>query len=381
MVFGIRFSMFYRISIAQFSVIALLSCLSVHAELPLWKQKSNAASGLESRGEHGKAVALYQEALKLISQNDLNTKAKLEASLASNLLAVGQYDRAVDMGIDAAKIAKELKSANKLDPDVLLSLNYLQENCGRYRETKEYKARTHELDNKVMALSLMLRQAVNPRDPFIFHDHLTYARTFISLHRDPEAEKELLKLKQWVKPNTRNQTTVLLCLDAMRMKRGQPGKFEAEYLAKTKPESAALRKVAECKFWAGDHKGSIACLEKAKLKIRGTASEKLEETVDINRQFASIKMDFTDWKGAEVYLRQSVALLSKDPQNYKQLQTARGLLAHCLKQQNRVAEADALLRESKRKQPNGKYRYDFIFTDEERTALEKERAGKSSAPR
>lgn len=84
--------MFYRISIAQFSVIALLSCLSVHAELPLWKQKSNAASGLESRGEHGKAVALYQEALKLISQNDLNTKAKLEASLASNLLAVGQYD-------------------------------------------------------------------------------------------------------------------------------------------------------------------------------------------------------------------------------------------------------------------------------------------------
>ncbi|HNB23161.1 MAG TPA: hypothetical protein PKZ32_12100, partial [Candidatus Melainabacteria bacterium] len=91
----------------------LVFSMAAHSEPPLWKQKSNTASGCELRKEHAKAAQLYEEALKLLPPSDLNSRAKLEASVAANLLAVHSYDRAVEMGKHAAHLAKDLKRANK----------------------------------------------------------------------------------------------------------------------------------------------------------------------------------------------------------------------------------------------------------------------------
>jgi len=352
----------------------LVFSMAAHSEPPLWKQKSNTASGCELRKEHAKAAQLYEEALKLLPPSDLNSRAKLEASVAANLLAVHSYDRAVEMGKHAAHLAKDLKRANKLDPDVLLNLNYLQECCEKYKMSAEFKARGHELDNKLVGLSLMLRQIVNPQDPFIFDDYLIFARTYVGMHRDKEAEAELINLSKRLPPDSAKRKTVLLCIDALRAKHGQTVKYEQEFLRETKPTTMAMRVVSECKLWAADYKGAVAMLDRAKLIIRGNAAEQLKEMVEINRSYASIKTDVNDWKGAEPYFRKNIVLLSKDPKNIGKLNSDRIQLARCLREQNRLAEAEELEREAKRSRPSRKNRYDFIFTEQEQSALEKERA-------
>lgn len=105
---------------------------SAFAEPPIWKQKSDTASGFESRKEFGKAAKLYKEALQLLPTEEQNAKAKIEASLAANLFNLCKYDEAIAYGEDAVQLAKKLQIEKRLDPDVLINLNFLQENCGQH---------------------------------------------------------------------------------------------------------------------------------------------------------------------------------------------------------------------------------------------------------
>ena len=194
------------------------------------------------------------------------------------------------------------------------------------------------------------------------------------MHRDKEAEAELINLSKGLPPDSAKRKTVLLCIDALRAKHGQTVKYEQEFLRETKPTTMAMRVVSECKLWAADYKGAVAMLDRAKLIIRGNAEEQPKEMVEINRSYASIKTDVNDWKGAEPYFRKNIVLLSKDPKNIGKLNSDRIQLARCLREQNRLAEAEELEREAKRSRPSRKNRYDFIFTEQEQSALEKERA-------
>ncbi|MBX9951301.1 MAG: hypothetical protein K2Y39_19185 [Candidatus Obscuribacterales bacterium] len=359
---------------ATATLLFLSGGTNAYAEPPLWKQKSDKASGFESRKEFGKAAELYKEALRLLPAGEQNGKAKIEASLAANLFNLRKYDEALAYGEDAAQIARQLQQEKKLDPDVLINLNYLQENCSQHnRNNSVYSARSHELDNKAFRLSLTLKQMVNPNDSKLYYDWITYARTFLSLGRDAEAVQELKKLLKILSPKSERYENVQLCLAALESKHGRLTKLETDYMRRVKPEAKAIAKVAECKLWAADYKNAVALLDKAAQKISKSPDRNVLETVEINRVRASIKMDLADWKGAELYLRQNVELLTKYGKEESILRGARLLLAHSLDKQNRVAEADAI-RNGNLKKKGSKRNYDFIFTDEERAALQKERS-------
>ncbi len=344
------------------------------AEPPIWKQKSDTASGFESRKEFGKAAKLYKEALLLLPPEEQNAKAKIEASLAANLFNLSKYDEALSYGEDAVQLAKKLQIERKLDPDVLINLNFLQENCSQHnRSNTIYTARNHEIDNKSFRLSIKLRQMVNPNDSKLYYDCLFYARTFIALGRDADAQKELQKLLKILTPGSERYENVQLCSAALKAKNGQMSKFETDFMLRVKPEAKAMTKVAECKYWAADYKNAKILLDKASQKLSKSPHENLLETVEINRVRASIRMDLWDWKGAEIYLRKNIELLTKYGKDESLLMSAKSLLAHALEKQNRVAEAEAVRNTNKKKKKNSKAKYDFLFTDEERAALQKER--------
>lgn len=343
------------------------------AEPPIWKQKSDTASGFESRKEFGKAAQLYKEALQLLPPEEQNAKAKIEASLAADLFNLSKYDEALSYGEDAFQLAKKLQIEKKLDPDVLINLNFLQENCSQHnRNNTVYAARSHELDNKSFGLSIKLRQMVNPNDSKLYYDWLTYARTFLALGRDADAQKELQKLLKILSPGSERYQNIQLCLAALKAKNGQVSKFETDYMRRVRPEAKAMTKVAECKYWAADYKNANILLDRASQKLSKAPDENLLETVEINRVRASIKMDLLDWKGAEVYLRKNIELLTNYGKDESLLRAAKSLLAHALEKQNRIAEANAVRNTNIKKRKNSKAKYDFLFTQEERAALQKE---------
>lgn len=359
-------------------VAQILLCPYAQA-IELWREKKNLASSYEGKHDYHRAAEFYEAALKSLPASEENAKARIEAALAVDLLTLKEYDRAFELGEDAVHIARSLKAHNRLDPDVLLGLQYLLEACGPAL-ARISGPRTHDLENKLIRLKILLRQASNPRDPRIKDERITYARTFVALHNEEQAIKELSALLSELSPESEMYREIQLAIAGLQEKRGHKNKFASEYLRTHKPESEALRRVASGKFYAGDYKGAQTLLDRAMTKLSGTRSEKTWEEVRINELYANLNLDHRDWKGAEVYMRRNVHLLSKDPKDSEKLYFAKLRLADCLRHQNRLEEAAAMQPHRKNKRDK-KYmeRYDFILTDEEKAALAKEEANKGKA--
>ncbi len=356
---------FLLICIAQFWLCPYANSIE------LWKERRNLASSFESKHNYLKAAETYQAALKLVPGSEENAKAKIEAAIALNLITAEKYDDAFSYGEAAARASRVLKMQNRLDPDVLLSLQYLLEACDAVRIplSVPYKRR-HTLNQKFTKLTLLMRQAINPDDPSIYNRRIGYARTFVALQNDDQAEKELSQILGELSSKSKLRRQVQLAIAGLQAKHGRKSKFEIDFLRTHKPESEALRKVADGKLWAGDYAGARALLDQAMTRLSGTKAEKLHQEVDINLAYASLKIDNADWKGAEPFIRHSVALLSKDPKDTEKLNGVKFQLATCLKEQKRFKEAEAL---QPPKPDRNKYveRYNFILTDEEKAELAK----------
>ncbi len=369
-----------RILFSLICVAQLLLCPYAHA-IELWREKKNLASSFEGKHDYQHAADLYQSALKLLPASEENTKAKIEAALAMDLIALKQYDRAFRFGEDAVQIARHLKAHNGLDPDVLLSLQYLLESCTPTAAGFSGSAvRRHTLEQMLTKLTWQLRQVINPHDPGIIDNRIAYARTFVALGNEEQAQNELRAVLSEFSPKSEKYRNVKIALAAMQEKHGQKNTFASEYLRTHKPESEALRRVAEGKMWTGDYRGAAALLDRAMTKLTGTRSEKSHEEVRINRIYANLRIDRADWKGAEPYFRRNVTLMTKDPKDLEALNLAKFQLSECLKNQKRFDEAAALLSE-KRNKRDKKYmeRYDFMLTDEEKAELAKDEAKKGNA--
>ncbi len=357
-------------------ITILLSFPNSSQAKPAWKEKFDEANSLELRHQNQQAFNLYQSALKALPPDEENTRAKILCSLASSMMALKHYDKAFSYGDDAAQLTRKLKEQKKLDPDVLLSLQFLLELCvyDSKQPQLSYEEK-HLYIQKLMKLSLTLKQLLNVKDSELFDQRMMYARTFVALHKDDEAEKELIQFLNEMNPGFSGRHKVRLALAGLQAKHGRVSKFELEYLSNHKPQVEAMRKLAEGKFWAADYKGARDILDKALVKLGPTRPETVREEAEVNELYATMSLDCNDYKNAEPYARRSVALLSKYSNDRGDLRKAQWLLAEVLKGQKKYAEAAALEGpQFERKDRVRKERYDFMLTDEERAALAKEKA-------
>ncbi len=338
-----------------------------------WKEKKNSASSFEVRHEYQRAADVYQEALKILPANEENAKAKIQSAIALNLIPLKQYDKAFKFGEDAAVIANALKLQNRLDPDVLLNLQFLLEASDALSEgfTGTFENRLTLL-RKISRMRAQIRKALNHKEHDIAKERIAYARTFVALHDDKQAEKEMTQILGELSPRTNIYRTVQLAIAGLQEKRGLTSKLASDYLRTHKPETEAMRRVADGKFWAADYAGAQTLLNQALSKLSGTKHEKLQEEVRVHYQLANIKLDSADYKGAEQYYRRNIAITSKDPESVVELNAAKFQLANCLKKQNRLKEA-AALQEPRTDRKKYLERYNFILTDKEKADLAKER--------
>lgn len=344
--------------------------------IELWKEKKNEASGLESRRNYLQAAELYQAALKALPASEENAKAKIEAAIAMDFIALKQYDKGFSFGEDAAHIARTLRLQHRLDPDVLLSLQYLLEACDPASAALSgpFESR-HMMDQKFVKFKLILSQTLNPKDPKIINQQIAYARTFVALRNDDRAEKEMSQILDELSPKSWMYKQVQLAIAGLQEKHGHTSKYASQFLSSHKSKTGSLTAIAEGKFWAADYAGARSTLIRAMGTLSGTRAEKIYSEVQINKVYADMCIDCADWKGAEPYYRRNVALLDQDPLTKPALDGAKSQLATCLKQQNRLKEAAVMQPKNKR---NQKYmeRYNFILTDEEKADLAKEQAKK-----
>jgi hypothetical protein len=347
--------------------------------IELWKEKKNSASSFELKHDYQRAADLYQAALKLLPANEENAKAKIESAIALDLIALKQYDKAFSFGEDAAHIARTLRTQHRLDPDVLLSMQYLFEACeSASAELSGPYERRHTLEQQFTKLKLILSKALNPNDPKIIDQQIAYARTFVALRNDARAEKEMSQILNELSPKSKRYKDVQLAIAGLQEKHGHTSKFASEYLRRHNSKTEAMRAVADGKFWAGDYAGARAMLKLAMGTLSGTRAEKIFNEVRINQLYASMCIDHADWKGAEPYYRRNVALSAKDPLTKPAMDSAKFQLANCLTQQNRLKEA-AVLQPRNKRDLRYMERYNFILTDEEKAALAKQQAKRGNS--
>lgn len=103
--------------------------------------KFDRARDFELKQNHDMAVENIQNALQALPAGEENARAKIEAALAINLLAQNTFQQALRYGENAARAARILKQENRLDADVLLSLQYLREEVDGSAAMKKGKER------------------------------------------------------------------------------------------------------------------------------------------------------------------------------------------------------------------------------------------------
>ena len=368
-----------RLSITLlFCTTFLLSTPGLQAAKPLWKEKCDAANGLELRRDHQRALDLYQSALKLLPPNEENARAKILCSIASNMMALKQYKSAFSVGEEAVQLTRKLKAQNKLEADVLLSLQYLLELCNITTNMPDLTYHEKHLHNqRMIRLSLMIKRVLNTKDPDIIDEKMMYARTFVALNNDAQAEKELKQFIAELPPHSPGRNRLQLSLAGLQAKHGKISDFEIDYLKNHKPPVEVMRKVAEGKFWAADYKGCSALLDKALVKLGPTRAETIREEADIYELYAVTKLDCNNFKEAEIWARKRVDLLTKHSNDRGDLRKAQKQLIVILKGQNKNREAATLeATQFSKKEKSREARYGFLFTEDEKAALAKEKATK-----
>ena len=341
-----------------------------------WRTKQSAALILERQQKYSQAAAAYKEVIALLPAGEDNEKAKFIAALAVLAFQQKKYNESLEYGNNAAELIGRLKCEGRMEPELLLSVQSLQEICRQaINIDSDYKVR-HTLNKDYGKLALTVRQAAEPYNADIRNERIAWTRELVALHQDDEAEKELSKILKELKPGTAQYQRVQLDIAGLQLKRGHKEMtvMLKKQLSQNLSEPQVLRLLIEGQFWAGDYKTARASLDQALSKVSAMKQGAAKEGASLEILYASTYSDCSDYKTAESHLNKAIRWASKAPGDPAMLIYARTNMVAILRLQHRDSEADKLsVLISPSKAARGKKTgetYQFLLNDKETSDLE-----------
>lgn len=342
-----------------------------------WRELKKTGDIFELRKNRAQAAQKYERALRLVPSTDLNNKAIVEAELAVNLLELRQYEKAKPFCEDLIKTVANLRAANALDSDVLLGVSQVKEACSHVVPNKDLTyERRQRLGQTYHRIWIELSEASGNRRDDVIGRWLAYTRGFIALSEFENAEKALLKTLDKIGERHPQYETVRLDLAALQKRLKRPAMFSelsTKLKAKYGAAEAAVR-LANAQYYVADHSGAKTTVDKALVALNDKEESMALEKAKLLEILAATRADYGDLEGLEKYLRQIVAVLSKNHKDTKEYRVSCEKLAKVLRMQGRKREADAF---DSRHSDGVLKEYEFILTDSEREELKKLQMDKS----
>lgn len=343
-----------------------------------WREVLRRAENADVRHEYVVAVKEYSSALEKMPATEENARAKTLALLSEAHFALRQYEAASSIGIKAIESALQLRMKNKLEPEVLESIQLLY-------DTSRYIA-NHGLPPGVQQHVRAL-EAINKLDNALAKifpvkdtpdNHIRAARQRASVGNYRQAEQDLQRLLQQQKPNADEVEMIKLYIAALRAKQGHPealNKLQQE-VSKKHSQATAWRNMGEARLWLYDLKGSLQAYNHA-LTLLPKSNKDWQEEGKIISGIAVVYQYDRNYKAAEPFWRRDIELYSKHPEAAAQLKVSQRCLILCLQHLHRDKEAAKILPPK----TSGFSDFEFLLSDEEKAALAKrktkEKAGSS----
>jgi len=128
--------------------------------------------------------------------------------------------------------------------------------------------------------------------------------------------------------------------------------------------------LAMANFYICDYAESSRLFQQAHKSIDPHSPDAKKQEAEILGREAAVPIDTRDWKKAEQLLRKRISILKEIHARPIDIVRANGVLALCLREQQRIAEADAVDRESEKLKKNDKPDLDWMVEDERNAQME-----------
>ena len=358
--------------------LLLIAPRVVHSAPAGWHAIYNQGKALDDRKSYAEAISRYERALTLVPATDLNATTRLRARLSIDYLRLRQYDKGQKYSEQVATYISRWRKSDSFDPDLLLEENDLLEAWQQTALSRDvpYPLRPHvELVSTNAQIDLV--SAANPNDPMLLRLLSTLSRAYLSSSQFENSEECLKRLTAKLTPKNENYRTVRERLAAVQAHLGRP-QLQNQILNENRKQFSAaesLSLIADSERWVGDYiDARRRCAEALRLMDKTAPDAALVEA-KINLCMGCTFADCADFKNEEPYLVKAYNLLSP---HYKQTpiyDTVSGELFRCLKSQNKMKEAAAIL-PLKNNKPNEIYadrykRYGDLLSDDEQAQLKK----------
>ncbi len=343
--------------------ISLASCSSiVHTPVfaaDSWQQFKKLGQVADVGAEYAKAADYYARALKLVPPQDASQEADVEALLATDYVHQMKFVQSAPLAKHLLEAVPRLKAANRLDPEVLVSVKYLSEAYRSASSAHLPMDQRRKLFNQFEEISIALADVVAPNDDDIYARRLDRARGYIYFGEPEGADKALALSIAKMKPTSRFYDPTRLAEAAVQWSLHKPQLLEKLTTELSKKYTAVelLRLIAEAHFWAANYPECEKVLGKAMTVLAAKKPPDVKAELEIQRLYLSCYDDRNLWSKSEVHSRRIVELTAstkgKKSDDYNK---AVSKLVFYLKKDNKLAEAKLL----EGKVPNN---FDWLIDD------------------
>ncbi len=355
---GVICSLLFQIGVGARAALAVES----------WQSVKLKAERYAVERKYRLAADTYEQGLQLVPANRENDRVDMQLALAGAYNNLIEIDKAVAVLQLAGDSIKALKTQNKLDPQVVVSLKTLLDASDKgYPATVPYEQRTKakmRISESINAICADVYPQANTT-----RRKLEYARTFISNGDLPGCERQLQSLHKSVSLHDPMRKQIEWALASVQQRNSKPQLLEA--LTKRsrleKSEVMVLAEVAGSQMWAANYDLAKQNLNKALDLLKRKPNR--DESEVVIAVYVDIYKDTADNKGAEPWLRKRLALFTpKDGAKYIQYSRE---LAHNLRRQHKFQDADAVMPKKKKSRAGALHEWEWFLTDKEKADVEK----------
>lgn len=314
--------------------------------------------------DYPKAAKHYVMALKLVPPQDESSIIDIDARLAADYVHLNRVKDAEPLVKHLLEFAPKLKATNRMDPELLVNTKYLVEAyeslCPRNLPWPERRQRFAE--NFDIRLQLLDFLALNEAQAIA--TRFDQERGLVGFGYPEKVERDLQKLTARMKNSSMQYEHIRLCLAALQWQLHKPQLLNqlSAALRQHHSEVSVLSKIADAHFWACNYDEAAKLLDQASSIVAKKKPRDTNEELSIIRQSIAVQLDRGNYKAAEPYMRHRLAINSGSKTSGAYLDALKDLIS-CLRQQNKVKEADAL--EKTNPKPSAK-NYDWMIEDEKK---------------
>lgn len=359
-----------------FAILLALTSLGLTAPGALaneeWRELLKSADAAELRQDHARSISEYKKALRMVPANEENVRAKIDAELSTALIAAQRYEDVTPYCQDLVAVVRRLKAANRLDADVIWSIQSLKDAMGAVLPQNLPFDRLQKVFMQFIELRSSIYEAIDPNAPEAITLRTIAARDWVSKGKDQHAQTELEKILTKCKPKSDESINVRSCIAALQAKHGHTqmtNDLEQE-LRQKYSAAKTLRLIAVGKLWAQDYKGGLETLDRAQAKLDKPVKN-WEEQAKINDLFVDVCVGKNDLSSAASLLKKNLAYLMTVPQSSKAQEICRFRLVDTLHRLHRTKEAEQF---QPSRAVNRNAEFEFMLTDDERKAVAKEKS-------